>query len=30
MKIGFFEIEDREIDHLKNQLSGADLFFKEN
>ena len=27
MKIGFFEIEDWEIDHLKNQLSGADLFF---
>ena len=27
MKIGFFEIEDWEIDYLKNQLTSAELFF---
>ena len=27
MKIGFFEIEDWEINRLKDQLSAADLFF---
>lgn len=27
MKIGFFEIEDQEIDYLKNQLTSAELFF---
>jgi len=27
MKIGFFEIEDWEIDYFKNQLASAELFF---
>ena len=27
MKIAFFQIEDWEIDHIKQQLAGHELFF---